>query len=209
MTEPRELTYLVPADVRAEVNTAVAVLQIQGSAVTEALQRLDQATTMAWKAVNMLGETDEEWEVVKREVGIDRGWDAAYQLLSAFNLPGQRPSAVVRPKARRRSFWRKGCVMGCGRPRSLSRPGASAVWSCVTPARLVTFLPRSMSGLHPHRASAGTAHRPEGRAPASMAQVTTPGPTPRGRSAFRWRCCPRYASQGGGPMPRPLRRQDG
>jgi hypothetical protein len=98
MTEPRELTYLVPADVRAEVNTAVAVLQIQGSAVTEALQRLDRATTMAWKAVNMLGVTDEEWELVKCEVGIDRGWDAAYQLLSAFNLPGQRPSAVVTPK---------------------------------------------------------------------------------------------------------------
>jgi hypothetical protein len=97
MIEPRDLADLVPADVRAEVNTAVAVLQIQGPAITEALQRLDRATTMAWKAVNMLGVTDDEWEVVKREVGIDRGWDAAYQLLSAFDLPGQRPSAVVTP----------------------------------------------------------------------------------------------------------------
>ena len=89
MTEPRELTYLVPADVRAEVNTAVAVLQIQGSAVTEALQRLDQATTMAWKAVNMLGVTAEEWEVVKREVGIDRGWDAAERLVSTLDYQGR------------------------------------------------------------------------------------------------------------------------
>ena len=66
MPEPRELTYLVPVDVLAEVNTAVAVLEIQGPAVTEALRQLDRATTMAWKAVNMLGVTDEEWELVKR-----------------------------------------------------------------------------------------------------------------------------------------------
>ena len=40
MPEPRELTYLVPVDVLAEVNTAVAVLEIQGPAVTEALRQL-------------------------------------------------------------------------------------------------------------------------------------------------------------------------
>ena len=97
MTERRELTHLVPADVRAEVNTAVAVLGIQGPAVIEALRRLDRATTMAWKAISTLGVTDDEWALVKREVGIDRGWDAAYQLLAGFDLPGQRSSADVTP----------------------------------------------------------------------------------------------------------------
>ena len=41
MTEPRELSYLVPVDVRAEVNTAVTVLETYGPVVTEAL-RLDR-----------------------------------------------------------------------------------------------------------------------------------------------------------------------
>jgi len=56
---------------------------------------LDRATTMAWKAVNMLGVTDEEWELVKREIGIDRGWEAAYLLVSTFDLPGSQPSVEV------------------------------------------------------------------------------------------------------------------
>jgi Mn-dependent DtxR family transcriptional regulator len=88
MTEPRELTYLVPVDVRAEVNTAVAVLEIQGAAVTEALRQLDRATMVAWKAVNMVDVTDEEWQLVKRAIGIERGWDAAYRLVSTLDLPG-------------------------------------------------------------------------------------------------------------------------
>jgi hypothetical protein len=95
MTESQKLTDLVPVDVLTEVNTAIAVLEIQGPAITEALRRLDRATTMAWKAVNMLGVTDEEWELVKREIGIDRGWEAAYQLVSTFDLPGTQPSAEV------------------------------------------------------------------------------------------------------------------
>jgi hypothetical protein len=95
MTEPQRLTDLVPVEVLTEVNTAIAVLEIQGPAITEALRRLDRATTMAWKAVNMLGVTDHEWELVKRELGIERGWDAAYQLVSAFDLPSMQPSADV------------------------------------------------------------------------------------------------------------------
>jgi hypothetical protein len=87
MTEPHKLADLVPVEVLTEVNTAIAVLEIQGPAITEALRRLDRATTMAWKAVNMLGVTDDEWELVKRELGIERGWDAAYQLVSTFDLP--------------------------------------------------------------------------------------------------------------------------
>ena len=95
MSEPQKLSDLVPVDVLTEVNTAIAVLEIQGPAIAEALRQLDRATTMAWKAVNMLGVTDEEWELVKREVGIERGWDAAYQLVSSFDLPSTQPSADV------------------------------------------------------------------------------------------------------------------
>jgi hypothetical protein len=95
MTEPQKLTDLVPVEVLTEVHTAIAVLEIQGPAITEALQRLDRATTMAWKAVNMLGVTDDEWALVKREVGIERAWDAAYQLVSTFDLPSMQPSTEV------------------------------------------------------------------------------------------------------------------
>ena len=95
MTEPQRLTDLVPVDVLTEVNTAIAVLEIQGPAITEALRQLDRATTTAWKAVSMLGVSDEEWELVKREVGIERGWDAAYELVSTFDLPSVQPVADV------------------------------------------------------------------------------------------------------------------
>jgi hypothetical protein len=88
MTEPRDVTYLVPADVLAEVNAAVTVLETYGPAVTEALRQLDRATTVAWKAVSLVEVTDEEWQLVKRAIGIDRGWEAAYRLVSSLDLPG-------------------------------------------------------------------------------------------------------------------------
>ena len=47
MTEPRDLTDLVSADVRVELATAVAALELHGPAVTKALRRLDRATTAA------------------------------------------------------------------------------------------------------------------------------------------------------------------
>jgi hypothetical protein len=97
MTEPRDLTYLVPVDVRAEVNTAIAALETHGPIVTEALQQLDRATTVSWKAVNLVEVTDEEWQFVKRAIGIDRGWEAAYRLVSTLDLPGQEPPANVTP----------------------------------------------------------------------------------------------------------------
>jgi hypothetical protein len=50
---------------------------------------------MAWKAMHMLGVTDDEWELVKREVGIERGWEAAYRLVSTLDLPSLQPSADV------------------------------------------------------------------------------------------------------------------
>ena len=98
MTEAQKLADLVPVEVLTEVNTAIAVLEIQGPAITEALRQLDRATTMAWKAVNMLGVTDDEWELVQREIGIERGWEAAYQLVSGFDLPSMHPSADVTPE---------------------------------------------------------------------------------------------------------------
>ena len=95
MTEPQKLTDLVPVEVLTAVHTAIAALEIQGPAITEALRELDRATTMAWKAVHMLGVTDEEWELVKRDIGIERGWEAAYQLVSTFDLPNLQPPADV------------------------------------------------------------------------------------------------------------------
>jgi hypothetical protein len=95
MTEPHKLTDMVPVEVLTEVTTAIAVLEIQGPAITEALRQLDRATTMAWKAVNMVGVTDEEWELAKRELGIERAWDAAHRLVSTFDLPSMQPSVDV------------------------------------------------------------------------------------------------------------------
>jgi hypothetical protein len=96
MAEPRDVTYLVPADVLAEVNTAVTVLENYGPAVTEALRQLDRATTVAWKAVNLVEVTDDEWQLVKRAIGIDRGWEAAYRLVSTLDVPG--PPATIPPE---------------------------------------------------------------------------------------------------------------
>jgi hypothetical protein len=80
VTEPRDLTDLVPADVRVELAAAVAALELHGPAVTKALRRLDRATTAAWNAVNPVDPTEDEWRLVERAVGLDRGWNAAYQL---------------------------------------------------------------------------------------------------------------------------------
>jgi hypothetical protein len=89
VTEPRDLTDLVPADVRTELAAAVAALELHGPAVTNALRRLDRATTAAWSAVNPVDPTEDEWRLVERAVGIDRGWNAAYQLVSTLDPPGQ------------------------------------------------------------------------------------------------------------------------
>ena len=97
MPEPRELTYLVPADVLAEVQHAVAMLERHGPPVTEALRQLDLATTLAWKAVSLVEATDDEWRFVKRAIGIDRGWNAAYRLVSTLDVPGQDPPSFDVP----------------------------------------------------------------------------------------------------------------
>jgi hypothetical protein len=89
VTEPRDLSDLVPADVRVELAAVVAALELHGPAVTKALRRLDQATTAAWNAVNAVDPTEDEWRLVERAVGIDRGWEAAYRLVSTLDPPGQ------------------------------------------------------------------------------------------------------------------------
>ena len=81
MTEPRDLTDLIPNDVRAELAVAVAVLEQHGPAVTEALRQLDQATTAAWQALGPVEPTEDELRLVERATGIDRGWQAAYRLV--------------------------------------------------------------------------------------------------------------------------------
>jgi hypothetical protein len=95
VTEPRDLTYLVPIDVRAEMNTAVAELQIHGPVVTEALRQLDRATMATRNAVNLVEPTDDEWRLVQHATGIDRDWDAAYALVSTFDLPWQGHSQTA------------------------------------------------------------------------------------------------------------------
>jgi hypothetical protein len=89
VTEPRDLTDLVPADVQTELAAVVAALELHGPAVTKALQRLDRATTAAWNAVNPVDPTKDEWRLVERAVGIDRAWNAAYRLVSTLEPPGQ------------------------------------------------------------------------------------------------------------------------
>jgi hypothetical protein len=89
VSQPRDLAYLVSADVRAAVATAVATLEWHGAVVTEALRQFDQATTAAWNAVRSLQPTDEEWRLVQRKTDISRGWEAAYRLVSTLDPPGQ------------------------------------------------------------------------------------------------------------------------
>jgi hypothetical protein len=87
--ELRDLTDLIPNGVRAELAVAVAVLEQHGPAVTEALRQLDQATTAARMALNPVEPTEEEWRLVEQATGMDRGWDAAYRLVSTLGPPGQ------------------------------------------------------------------------------------------------------------------------
>jgi hypothetical protein len=89
MIEPRDLTDLVPNHVRADLAVAVAVLEQQGPVVAEALRQLDQATTAVRQALSPVGPTEDEWRLVDHATGIDRGWDAAYRLVSTLGPPGQ------------------------------------------------------------------------------------------------------------------------
>ena len=92
MSEPRDLTDLVPNEVRAELAVAVAVLEQHGPAITQALRQLDQATTATREALDPVQPTQDEWRLVERTTGIDRGWEAAYRLVSTLDPPGQDPT---------------------------------------------------------------------------------------------------------------------
>jgi hypothetical protein len=73
------------------------VLETYGPAVTEALRQLDRATTVAWRAVHLAEVTDDEWQLVSHAIGIGRGWEAAYRLVSTRDLPGQEIPANLTP----------------------------------------------------------------------------------------------------------------
>ena len=50
--------------------------------------------------MNLVEPTDDEWRFVKGhggELGIDRGWNAAYQSVSTSDVPGQEPPADGTP----------------------------------------------------------------------------------------------------------------
>jgi hypothetical protein len=79
----------VPADVRTELAAAVAALELHGPAVTNALRRLDQATTAAWNAVNRVDPTEDEWRLVERRSGSTVVGMPAYQLVSTLDRLGR------------------------------------------------------------------------------------------------------------------------
>ena len=65
------------------------MLESYGPAITQGLRRLDPVTTVAPKAVRLAEATDEEWQLANQAIGIGRGWDIAYRLVSTVDLPGK------------------------------------------------------------------------------------------------------------------------
>jgi hypothetical protein len=55
------------------------VLKQHGPAITQALSPVEP--------------TQDEWRLVERATGIDRGWEAAYRLVSTLDPPGQGPTS--------------------------------------------------------------------------------------------------------------------
>jgi hypothetical protein len=66
-------------------------------AITQALRRLDRATTVAQKAVSLAEVTDKEWQLVKQTIGIGPGWEAAYRLVSTLDPSGAEFPANLTP----------------------------------------------------------------------------------------------------------------
>ena len=77
------------------------VLESYGSAITQALRRLDRVTTVARTAVSLAEATDEEWQLANQAIGIGRGWDVAYRLVSTVDLPGKEFPATEHPEGPR------------------------------------------------------------------------------------------------------------
>jgi hypothetical protein len=122
VTEPRDLTDLVPADVRTELAAAVAALELHGPAVTKALSRLDRATTAAWNAVHPVGPTEEEWRLGlwpalgvgprDRPVRTARSRVIAASSLAPFPFVAGRPLGPIRARPSIRSAAGKGMPGG-------------------------------------------------------------------------------------------------
>ena len=75
--------------------------------------------------MNLAEVTDDEGQLVKHAIGIDRGWEAAYRLVSTLDLPGQDIPANRRLKALG-ALWRARRPPRCARPWSLARAKAFA-----------------------------------------------------------------------------------
>jgi hypothetical protein len=133
VSEPRDLTNLVPNDVRAELAVAVAVLEQHGPAVTEALRQLDQATTAARTALDPAQPTEDEWRPVERATGINRGWDAAYRDRVALGRNARGPGSALSTATR---------AMDGGTPRPPDPPrgrGVRLIAAHASPCRLHSF----------------------------------------------------------------------
>jgi hypothetical protein len=88
----RDLATRIPADLRAELAAAAAVLAAAGPAVVAALETLGRATTEAdWAAqvpasldpAELAGVTDDEWADVEETTGIANGWRWADRIRNA------------------------------------------------------------------------------------------------------------------------------
>jgi hypothetical protein len=91
----RDLAARVPADVRAELDAAVTVLERYGPAICGALHMLQRATFDANLAVEMrvasldpselADPTDAEQEALEAALAISRGWVAAFRVADAVH----------------------------------------------------------------------------------------------------------------------------
>jgi len=96
----RDLAAMVPCEVADQLRAAVATLERLGPEVARAVDTLGKATTLAWLATLGLSSpdqlaglgagdfpdhTDDEWAACEAALGIDRGWDLAYQLRDSID----------------------------------------------------------------------------------------------------------------------------
>jgi hypothetical protein len=89
MTEPRELSYLVPVDALAEVNTAVTMLGNPRSGGHRGAAAAGSGDHGGLEGREPGQGHRRRRRLVKHAIGIDRGWDAAYRLVASLDLPGQ------------------------------------------------------------------------------------------------------------------------
>src|SRR5829696_3839214 len=134
LTEPRDLTDLVPNNVRADWRS-----RCLNSMAWRSPKRCGSLTRRPRRPGRLWVEpTDDEWRLADR---IDRGWDAASRLGSTLDPPGRALSAVT-PEVPAALFrvlrtpWQlehPGRLTpprpGCSSPRGIGR---TSTWCCVT-----------------------------------------------------------------------------